>query len=193
MDRQIRRRALLVGLMASLALLSAGAGAYTLALFTDVQTAGSNSFSTGTIDISSTPASAFVASSNMMPGDSVDATLTISNAGTGQLRYAMTASATNADGKNLAGQLTVTVRTRDVATDSCTAFDGTQLYSGSASAAAFGNATSGSHSGDRTLAGASTEKLCFRVSLPSGTSNSYAGAATTTTFTFAAEQTTNKP
>ena len=180
-------------LSVSMAVLSAGAGAYTYAFFSDQEAVGANSFSTGTVDISASPASAFIGVSNMMPGDSTNGTLTISNAATQQLRYAMTSSSTNADGKNLRDQLTVAIRTRDVALDACTAFDGTQLYSGSLSAAAFGNTLAGPHAGDRALAGSTSEKLCFRVTLPSGTSSTYAGAATTATFTFAAEQTANNP
>ena len=47
--------------------------------------------------------------------------------------------------------------------------------------------------GDRTLAGATSETLCFQASLPVGTSNTFQGAATTATFTFSAEQTSNNP
>jgi hypothetical protein len=45
--------------------------------------------------------------------------------------------------------------------------------------------------GDRTLAAAAVETLCFRVSLPGATGNAFQGAATTATLTFDSEQTKN--
>ena len=62
-----------------------------------------------------------------------------------------------------------------------------------ASGAGFGNPAAGAQAGDRTLAAAANETLCFRVTLPSGTGNAYQSATTTTTFTFDAEQTANNP
>jgi hypothetical protein len=54
------------------------------------------------------PSTTFSAT-DIMPGDSGSQTVTVSNTGTGDLRYAMTSSATNADGKGLRGQLALTV------------------------------------------------------------------------------------
>src|SRR5262249_24071454 len=62
-----------------------------------------------------------------------------------------------------------------------------------ASAALVGDPTPGFQTGDRNLAAGSNEVLCFRLSLPIGTGNPFQGAATTTTFTFDAEQTANNP
>ena len=56
-----------------------------------------------------------------------------------------------------------------------------------------GNPASGADAGDRVIAAASSETLCFRLTLPIGTGNAYQGATTTTTFTFDAEQTANNP
>ena len=98
-------------------------------------------------------------------------------------------SSTNADGKNLATQMTLTIKTLGT---SCAAFDGTDVYAtASLGSAAFGSATAGADSGDRALAAAASETLCFRASLPLATGNPYQGAVTTTTFTFDAEQTAN--
>jgi hypothetical protein len=59
------------------------------------------------------------------------------------------------------------------------------------SAGAVGDASQGSQAGDRSLDAATSEILCFRVSLPSSTGNAFQGATTTATFTFSAEQTAN--
>jgi hypothetical protein len=174
------------------ALASIGTGAFSLALFTDTAAVDANAFTTGTIDISTSPATALLTSSAMMPGDTVNGTLVVSNAGTATLRYAMTSASTNTDSKSLRDVITLTIKTLGA---SCAAFDGTSLYTGvlGASTAAFGDPTAGAQAGDRTLAGAASETLCFRAELPIGTGNAYQNATTTTTLTFAAEQTANNP
>ncbi len=182
----------LVVAMLAVGLASIGTGAVSLALFTDSASVGSNAFTTGTIDISTSPTSALLTASAMMPGDTASGTLVVSNAGTAQLRYSMTSSSTNTDSKGLRDVITLTIKTLGT---SCAAFDGTSLYSGvlGASTAAFGDPTAGAQSGDRTLAGGATETLCFRAQLPIGTGNAYQNATTTATFTFDAEQTANNP
>ncbi len=188
--RPRRRRILLMLLTFGLALSGALGSGWSLALFTDTAALGGNAFTTGTVDIGTSPASALVTYSNMMPGDTANGTLTVSNSGTAQLRYAMTSSSTNADAKNLRDQLTLTIKTQGT---SCAAFDGTTLYTGALSAGAFGNTAAGAQAGDRTLDAAASETLCFRVNLPSSTGNAYQNATTTATFTFDAEQTANNP
>ena len=56
------------------------------AVFTDTASVPGNTFSTGNVDISTSPTSALVTFSDMMPGDVVTAPLTVTNAGGGQLR-----------------------------------------------------------------------------------------------------------
>jgi camelysin-like metallo-endopeptidase len=187
-----RRRVLLL-MVAALATVSLTAASFSLGLWTDQATVGGNTFTAGTIDISTTPASAVIGLNPIMPGDTVNGTLTVNNAGTAQLRYAMSSASTNADAKALRDGITLTVRLRDVAADACTDFDGTSLYTGTLAAAAFGSSATGAQAGDRTLAGAATEKLCLRATLPITAANSYQGGTTTTTFTFDAEQTANNP
>jgi camelysin-like metallo-endopeptidase len=179
-----------LALFGALTVASLAATSLSLALFTDSQAAGANAFTTGTISLGLNPTSAIFSSGAMMPGDNANGTLVVSNSGTAQLRYAVTSSSTNTDGKGLNAQLTVTIKTLGT---SCAAFDGTSLYSGALSAAAFGDPTAGAQTGDRTLAAAASETLCFRASLPSGTGNAFQGATTTATFTFQAEQTANNP
>src|SRR5919202_6648666 len=78
------------------------------AYFTDTASVGSNTFSTGTIDIATSPASALVSLSAMAPGDKVTAPITVNNSGSLQLRYAIKSTTTEA---TLAGQLDLTVKT----------------------------------------------------------------------------------
>ena len=183
-----RRRRLTTLLVVSLASGSIGAGALSLAVFTDSKAVAGNAFTTGTIVLGVSPASALLTSSNMMPGDTLPGTLVVSNSGTGALRYAMTSASTNADAKGLMNQLTLTVKTLGT---SCALFDGTSVYAGALASALFGDPTQGAQAGDRTLAGAGSETLCFRATLPLATGNAYQNATTTTTFTFQAEQTAN--
>jgi len=177
-------------LFGALTIASLAATTMSLAFFTDSDAAGGNAFTTGTIALGLNPTSAIFTSGAMMPGDTANGTLVVSNSGTAQLRYAVTSSSTNTDGKGLNAQLTVTIKTLGT---SCAAFDGTSLYAGALSAAGFGDVTAGAQSGDRTLGAASSETLCFRATLPSATGNAYQGATTTATFTFESEQTANNP
>ncbi len=172
-------------LVASAALLL-GAGSSTLAIFTDSQDATA-AFSTGTIDLTASPSTVFTAS-GIFPGASGSQTVTVANAGTGALRYAMTTSATNADGKGLAAQLQLTITA-----GTCPGSGGPLYGAAALGSAALGDPAQGAQAGDRTLAGGASEDLCFAWSLASSTGNAFQGAATTATFTFAAEQTANNP
>ena len=184
--RHLTRRAGLSLLLVASAALTLGAGASTLAIFTDSADATA-AFSTGTVDLTAAPATVFTAS-GIYPGDNGSQTVTVTNGGTGTLRYAMSTSATNADGLGLAGQLALTITA-----GTCPGAGGPLYGSAALGSAAFGNPAQGAQAGDRTLAGAASEDLCFAWSLPSTTGNGFQGAATTATFTFAAEQTANNP
>jgi spore coat-associated protein N len=184
-----RRRRFAVLLVLALVSGSLGAGALSLAIFTDSQAVTGNAFATGSIDISTTPATALFNVSNMMPGDTTTQSLVVNNLGTGQLRYAMATSVVS--GPSLAGQLQLTVKTLGT---SCAAFDGTSVVAaGALSAAAIGSNTQGAQAGDRTLNGLTNETLCFRASLPLSTGNTFQSNSTSVTFTFDAEQVANNP
>jgi hypothetical protein len=182
--RSKRRRALIVMLLSS-SLAMLGAGAMSLAVFTDSQ-AASGSWSAGTVVLGVSPSTAFTAS-GIMPGDQGSQTVTVDNTGTGDLRYAMTSSATNDDAKGLAAQLDLTVQA-----GTCAA-PGATLYSGSLDGASFGDPAQGGDAGDRDVAAGASDDLCFSWSFPLDSGNAYQGAATTATFTFDAEQTANNP
>jgi hypothetical protein len=145
---------------------------------------------------------AIFTSSSMMPGDAVPTgvpgqAVTVSNTGTGVLRYAISGTSTDADGKHLNTQLLVTVRQPDGnAGSSCALMTGNSLFSAvvpTAGVNMVGDPTQGAQAGDRTLTAGSTETLCFKASLPLATTNAYQGTASTYTFTFNAEQTANNP
>lgn len=184
------RKLLLIGVVALAVTTISAATMFSLALFTDNATVDDSTFTTGTIDISTTPATALFTVGSMMPGDSVYGQLNVANDGTGQLRYAMTSSSTD-DSQHLADQVTLEIREKAAGT--CAAdFTGAVVMSSTAlSAAAFGDPSVGSDTGDRVLNASASENLCFKASLPGSTDDSYQGATTTTTFTFRAEQTAN--
>ena len=170
------------------------AASVTGAIFTDTASVASNTFSTGTVDISTSPTSAVVTYSNMAPGDTVTNPITVSNAGTLQLRYAVVSTTTE---DTLAAQLDLTIKTGvTTCTNGGFTTDGTAIYGSgdlgsSTGLNVIGDPTQGSQSGDRTLNASSNETLCIQASLPLGTGNSYQGLSTTATFSFQAEQTAN--
>jgi len=180
-----RRRRGILALLLGLTTVSLGAGMFSLAIFTDTS-ASTGTFASGTIDIASSPAVAFTVTA-MVPGDTNTQALTISNNGTAALRYALTSVATN----TLGTTLTLTVKTLGT---SCAAFDGTSVIAATAlNGAAIGSPVQGANAGDRTLAAAASEVLCFRIILPLATGNTLQGATSAATFTFDAEQTANNP
>ncbi len=164
-----------------------------LAVFTDQETNDANTFTTGSIAIDDAPDTAFLTFSAMAPGDSTIQPLTITNNGTLELRYAMTTTATNADAKALRDELDLTIRIKTA--NPCSSEDGTILYGAALLLAngAFGSAAQGADGGDRVLAAAASEILCFKVELPLASGNAFQTATTTATFTFDAEQTANNP
>jgi hypothetical protein len=191
-----RARSFLALAMVALAMTSIGTGIFSLALFTSSTSVGSNTFTTGTISITTSPTSAALTASSLMPGDTVTAPITINNAGTASLRYAITAATDDPDTKGLRTQLTVAVKSGvTTCTNAGWSGSGTSVTSatalGTTTLNVVGDPTTGSQSGDRTLAAGVSETLCFQISLPLATTNLYQGATATSTFTFSAEQTAN--
>ena len=176
----------------------------TLAVFTDTAPSSANTFTTGTLDLKLSDndetdldsVSKSVTFTGMAPGDTVTDRIVPKNSGSLALRYAIAGSATNGDAKLLKDQLVLTIKTIDVTTPGtpCDNFDGTQLYTGDTDSTAgklVGDNAQGAQAGDRPLAAAASETLCFRVNLPLTTGNAFQNATTTVTFTFDAEQTVN--
>jgi predicted ribosomally synthesized peptide with SipW-like signal peptide len=185
-------------ILASLAVLAVAGATFTvasLALFTDQETVPGNAFGTGTIDISTSPATAVVTMSNMAPGDQVTAPMTVSNDGTLELRYAISSTTTE---DALAAELVLSVKSGVTTCDDANwTADGTVLYNGvlgtTGTIALVGSNAQGADAGDRVLAASANEVLCWNVTLPLATSNTFQGSNSTATFTFDAEQTANNP
>jgi Camelysin metallo-endopeptidase len=184
--------------LVAIGVLSLMGGLAGLAVFTDQATIGANTFSTGSVTISTTPTTALVTFSDMAPGDSVQPTagVVVSNDGNNELRYSISSTTTE---DILAAALDLTVREIDVTVPAtpCDDFDGAIRYGpadlGSvAGTNVVGDSTQGADAGDRVLAASATETLCFRVELPLA-ARGPEGTTTTATFTFDAEQTVNNP
>ena len=82
-------------------------GSRGLAVFTSTASVGSNTFTTGTVSLTTSPTTALVTFSGMAPGDQVTAPITITNAGSLALRYAVTSTTTE---NILATQLGLTIK-----------------------------------------------------------------------------------
>ena len=183
------RRKLYVALLA-VGVMAGAPWAVTQAVWGDAQDVGANTFSTGNVDISTSVTTAVVTFSSMAPGDKVTAPITVTNAGTLALRYAMSTAISGST--VLSNGMTLGVKS-GVTTCSNAGFgtDGTSLYSGTLTSGAIGSAAQGQQTGDRTLAASGTETLCFQVELPSAASTTLQSLSSTATFTFASEQTAN--
>lgn len=191
-----RHRMLRSVIAAGVALVGLGAVASS-ALFTDSGTVGSNAFTNGTVVLGLTPATTALTAANMAPGDTQYGTIQVSNNGTLPMRYSVTSVATNADGKGLASQAQMTIKSGASSCDAAGFAGGSTVYGPGAlgttpaSMTVFGDLAVGQQTGDRSLAAGTSETLCVRVNLPLSTGNAFQAATTTATFSFAAEQTTN--
>ena len=164
------------------------------ALFNDTQSVGANTFSTGTVDISTTPTSAVVTFSDMAPGDKVTNSITASNDGSLQLRYAIKSTTTESV---LAAALDMTIKTGvSTCTNGGFGVDGT-VISGPADLGStgglnvVGDPASGADTGDRTLNASANEVLCVQVELPLAAANTAQGLTSTAILDFIADQTKN--
>ena len=170
-----------------------------LSIFTDTASVTDNAFTMGTVDISTSTGSALVTFSGMTPGDKVTAPITVTNAGSLQLRYAVTSLADDDDSLHLRTQLDLTIKELvTTCTNAGFGTDGNVLYGaadlgGDPAINVIGDPAQGADGGDRTLNASGNEVLCFHVELPSSTGDAFQGATTTATFSFVAEQTTNNP
>jgi hypothetical protein len=183
-SRRRKRRRILAVLLTASAIATVGASAMSLAIFTDTQ-AADGSWTAGTIKLGAISPSTVFTATNILPGDLGSQTVVVSNTGLSQLRYAMSSVSTNADSKGLAAQMTLSIK------DGACPSAGTTLYSGSLSGALFGLKAQGADLGDQVINAGATQSLCFAWTFPIGSGNAFQAAATSTTFTFDAEQTAN--
>lgn len=173
-----------------------------LAVFTDSDTVGTNDFATGTVSLTTAPTSTiWTAVTDAVPGDKATGSLVVTNAGSLELRYAVSGGNTDATlsaamnlriGLQAGGSCDFPYHNNDGTTTALT--DDTQLFAGALDTAALiGSSAQGADAGDRTLAASANETLCFAVVLPDTAGNSVQGLSNTTTFTFDSEQTLNNP
>ena len=177
-------------------------GTASQAIWTDTDPVGGNTFNTGSVILTTTPTTAIWAAVTAgTPGDLATGSLTVTNAGTMSLRYAVTGSVTSATlaaGMNLRIGLRVGAACdfpyHTTAGATTVLVDDTQLFAGALNTAALiGSNVQGAQPGDRPLAAAASEVLCFGVVLPLTAANTLQSLANTTTFTFDSEQTANNP
>ncbi len=175
------KRVLAFGTLA-LAAVSLTTGASSLAIFTDSTTNTGSAFTTGTIDISVTPTTAFFSVPNMMPGDDYTRSVTVHNGGTSELRWGVDSVSTTGTG-GLMDQIDMQIGF--MSAQACNTWDGTgAVASGSLVTIALQ---------DQVLAAGSDDLACFRASLPLNTGNAFQDKTAGTTFSFSAEQTANNP
>lgn len=156
-------------------------GAY--AAFTDSVDV-TTSFSTGSVQIrandqSGTVAFTSLSMTGMIPGSVRYAPLRITNSGTSNFNYSMSTATTGS--APLASALTIGIRVVPSATCTATEYNAstTTVYT---EAAGLGSAAIAA----RPLAASASEFLCYKVTLPSGASNTLQGLTANATFTFTA-------
>jgi hypothetical protein len=195
-DRDRRRRSITTVGIVALAFVGIGQ-LTTAALFADTASATA-SYASGDVSIEANNQATYnlLAATNMAPGDTVFRHVGVSNAGSLDLRYSVSA-VTTSETKNLSQVLRYTVYS--VPTGQCNAAgtaSATALASnvavGLTSTSLVGSSANGYQAGDREIpAGASADDICVAVTLPLATTSAYASADAQVTLEFDAEQTKN--
>lgn len=188
-----RARAVLTGsrtrAIASLGIVLGLGAIGTLAAWSDTATATSGVFSTGSVDLKlngdpGNPTAynfATLTKSNMMPGNSVAATLPVQNAGVASFTYTMAAAATTSP---LAPFLKVTISTGTS--------NGTVCSGGTAIATDVALVSGGSANlitAPRTLNNGVSETLCFQVKVDPAATTAAQGQTVNASFNFTATNT----
>jgi hypothetical protein len=176
-----RRRRLAVLALLGLGVLSFGSG-YVAITSNPPASLGDDPtrIETSSIDVATGSGNATLSATNMAPGDTVAAAITISNSSREPMTYGMRLGLVSVGGAALAAALMLTIRT---AGTSCADFDGEILFDGPLDKATIASVGSG-----RRLAAATAEILCFRASLGAGTGNALQNATTTVVLTFTGER-----
>jgi hypothetical protein len=128
----------------------------------------------------------------LAPGASTRVHQVVENSSDGPLRFALSSSTAEHDGKGVREVVRVTIKTADRSSGaaSCDSFDGATLYSGplGATSAGFGDPRIGGHNGDRLLPAGEREMLCFEIKMPLDAGNEFQGASASSVWTVALEQ-----
>jgi hypothetical protein len=172
----IFRRLFLTGMLC-MGVLSGSVQHGTQARFTTLASSGTNQFTAGNVKITQAfGAGSTLSISDLAAGDSFDAQLNITNAGSLGFSYSML-TPTLSGSAALGSALQLTVRTKT--TNPCSSRDGTVLSTGPLSTAAFSN---------RVLGVGGSDAICFTIVLPTSAGSSLQGSNVAATFTFQAVQ-----
>ena len=127
----------------------------------------------------------------MTPGGSITTPIVVRNTGAGQLRYSLSVTADDLDGKGLGAILLLSVESHGPAAQagSCEVAEGSPIFDGRLGAGGFGDPAMGTNPGDRVLDPGAQELLCLRTTMPLSAGNAYQDATATMTFILSSEQT----
>jgi hypothetical protein len=180
MTTRKQRSARTATLVAALALAAVGLGTASAlpstARFTDAESTAGAPVSSGSVSLEPSAGAGtgtWLGSVNLAPGETAYQGLLVTNAGSLRLQYSV--SATSADA--LAAALEVDVRALPAAT-ACTsatystgsaASSATAPFGTSAGVDLVGDPAAGAQPGDRELAAGAAERLCLKVTFPTGT------------------------
>src|SRR5439155_17804357 len=148
-----------------------------LALFTSSTSVGGNDFAMGNLSINAAGTAAVVNITNRLPGDITTGTLTLTNAGNNDLRYALSVVGGGALGGALSAWLV----------GGCTS----TVFTGALNAAHFGDPAPGAQGGERNITAGGGDTVCMVLSAPTTLSNSFQNQSANFTITVDAEQTRN--
>lgn len=215
-DRARRRRLVMSAATVGLAVVGL-TSLTTSALFTDNDSSGANLFTTGSVDISNTPALTVLSAGNMAPGDTVWGPVTVKNDGSLGLRYAVAYLFTDTDTtprivvepgapSSLSTQLSLKVVAGASDCPATGPTGGTELASIAAGSATMGNiadttpteivgdlVSSTGDRAERALDSQLSEVLCIGVGMSIDADNRYQETSANLTLKFLAEQTVNNP
>lgn len=171
-------------LLLGLVLLGSVGTTGTWAFWTDQATVTGTGFTAGTIDLrvntlDSVTGYAALNLGAMVPGNSSAAVLTIGNSGTAPVRFTGASTATNADGKNLAGALVV-----KATADTGTGGSGSAVTCAGTALVGSGTTLNAALVPAQTLAAGATTKVCVQVALPTNAASALQGGTTAVTLSF---------
>lgn len=161
------------------------------ALLTDNGSTSAAAVTTGSVSLSlsnGASSGSWTGAVSMKPGDTVYRRLTVTNAGSTRLRYAVAAATSSA----LSARVVMNVAVIAAST-SCTSVSyaagtlvsGSDLtFGASPDLNVIGDPGTGAQAGDRVLDAAAADNLCMRLTFPTGTHLGYAGRGTTAAATF---------
>jgi len=166
-------------------------------VFNDSKPDTAKTFTSGSVDLTSSPATAAFDVPLMAPGDVVTAPLTVTNTGTLAYRYSVVSVTTE---NALAAQLRLSIKsgvanctTGGFSATGIAAYGPSVLGSTAPGTKVMGDVLLGHQSGDRTLAPGDSEALCAQVMLPTTTPNRFKSQASKAVLTFGAEEILAKP